>query len=139
MLKMGKRSRRASRCASSPGLHAKCANCSSDNRDSHAWSTSIDFEDTLYLSVADYSLASSPSSLEVNEPDMDRSEPRIDRLPTLYEVLARKTKPPVDLFSFYIYMRDQQRSVDYLDFWSVWIRCCSLHIRRPLLILGVQA
>ncbi len=26
--------------------------------------------------------------------------------------------PPVDLFSFYIYMRDQQRSVDYLDFWS---------------------
>lgn len=24
---------------------------------------------------------------------------------------------PVDLFSFYIYMRDQQRSVDYLDFW----------------------
>ena len=26
---------------------------------------------------------------------------------------------PVDLFSFYIYMRDQQKSVDYLDFWSV--------------------
>lgn len=24
---------------------------------------------------------------------------------------------PVDLFFFYIYMRDQQRSVDYLDFW----------------------
>ncbi|KAI4139666.1 MAG: hypothetical protein L6R39_006179, partial [Caloplaca ligustica] len=48
---------------------------------------------------------------------MDRSERSIDRLPTLYEVLARKTKPPVDLFSFYIYMRDQQRSVDYLDFW----------------------
>lgn len=44
-------------------------------------------------------------------------EARRDRLPTLYEVLARKTKPPVDLFSFYIYMRDQQRSVDYLDFW----------------------
>lgn len=40
-----------------------------------------------------------------------------DRLPTLYEVLARDTKPPVDLFSFYIYMRDQQRAVDYLDFW----------------------
>ncbi|KAL9008759.1 MAG: hypothetical protein Q9173_006144 [Seirophora scorigena] len=51
---------------------------------------------------------------------MDRSSPAFDpprdRLPTLYEVLARKTKPPVDLFSFYIYMRDQQRSVDYLDF-----------------------
>lgn len=44
--------------------------------------------------------------------DMDR-----DRLPTLAEVLSRRTRAPVDLFSFYIYMRDQQRSVDYLDFW----------------------
>ncbi len=40
-----------------------------------------------------------------------------NRLPTLFEVLCRRTHPPVDLFSFYIYMRDQQRSVDYLDFW----------------------
>jgi hypothetical protein len=40
-------------------------------------------------------------------------------LPTLKEVLDRRTLPPVDLYSFYIYMRDQQRSVDYLDFWSV--------------------
>ncbi|KAI0839177.1 regulator of G protein signaling superfamily [Hypoxylon sp. FL0890] len=40
-----------------------------------------------------------------------------NRLPTLFEVLSRRTQPPVDLFSFYIYMRDQQRSVDYLDFW----------------------
>lgn len=38
-------------------------------------------------------------------------------LPTLNEVLSRQTAAPVDLFSFYIYMRDQQRSVDYLDFW----------------------
>ncbi|KAI9848270.1 MAG: Bud site selection protein, Revert to axial protein 1 [Sclerophora amabilis] len=45
-------------------------------------------------------------------PDFQR-----DRLPTLFEVLSRRTLPPVDLFSFYIYMRDQQRSVDYLDFW----------------------
>ncbi|KAG9237367.1 RGS domain-containing protein [Amylocarpus encephaloides] len=45
-------------------------------------------------------------------PDMERN-----RLPTLFEVLSRRTLPPVDLFSFYIYMRDQQRSVDYLDFW----------------------
>jgi hypothetical protein len=43
-------------------------------------------------------------------------EPR-NRLPTLFEVLSRRTLAPVDLFSFYIYMRDQQRSVDYLDFW----------------------
>lgn len=51
-----------------------------------------------------------------------------NRLPTLMEVLGRRTLAPVDLFSFYIYMRDQQRSVDYLDFWSVWSRppdvCC---------------
>lgn len=40
-----------------------------------------------------------------------------NRLPTLFEVLSRRTLAPVDLFSFYIYMRDQQRSVDYLDFW----------------------
>ena len=40
-----------------------------------------------------------------------------NRLPTLNEVLQRRTLAPVDLFSFYIYMRDQQRSVDYLDFW----------------------
>lgn len=42
-----------------------------------------------------------------------------NRLPTLLEVLHRRTLAPVDLFSFYIYMRDVQRSVDYLDFWSV--------------------
>ena len=42
-----------------------------------------------------------------------------NRLPTLLEVLGRRTLAPVDLFSFYIYMRDQQRSVDYLDFWYV--------------------
>ncbi|KAL2261793.1 hypothetical protein VTK26DRAFT_3340 [Humicola hyalothermophila] len=44
-------------------------------------------------------------------------DPTRNRLPTLFEVLSRRTLPPVDLFSFYIYMRDQQRSVDYLDFW----------------------
>ncbi|KAM7194300.1 protein rax1 [Naviculisporaceae sp. PSN 640] len=46
------------------------------------------------------------------QPDLNRN-----RLPTLFEVLSRRTLSPVDLFSFYIYMRDQQRSVDYLDFW----------------------
>ncbi|KAL2018398.1 hypothetical protein VTK56DRAFT_876 [Thermocarpiscus australiensis] len=53
-------------------------------------------------------VASTPSP----QPDLSRN-----RLPTLFEVLSRRTLPPVDLFSFYIYMRDQQRSVDYLDFW----------------------
>jgi len=46
-----------------------------------------------------------------------------NRLPTLMEVLGRRTLAPVDLFSFYIYMRDQQRSVDYLDFWYALNLC----------------
>lgn len=64
------------------------------------------------------------------QPDLDRN-----RLPTLFEVLSRRTLPPVDLFSFYIYMRDQQKSVDYLDFWYVldlgvpsWL-CFALSVR----------
>ncbi|KAL7267234.1 Bud site selection protein, Revert to axial protein 1 [Rhizina undulata] len=48
---------------------------------------------------------------------MEKAGNTRNRLPTLFEVLSRRTLPPVDLFSFYIYMRDQQRSVDYLDFW----------------------
>lgn len=61
--------------------------------------------------------------MATNEPMMSSPSPQPDlarnRLPTLFEVLSRRTLPPVDLFSFYIYMRDQQRSVDYLDFWWV--------------------
>lgn len=56
--------------------------------------------------------AHEPASTPSPQPDLQRN-----RLPTLFEVLSRRTLPPVDLFSFYIYMRDQQRSVDYLDFW----------------------
>jgi hypothetical protein len=51
-----------------------------------------------------------------NHEHMDHNR---NRFPTLFEVLSRKTVAPLDLFSFYIYMRDQQRSVDYLDFWWV--------------------
>ncbi|KFH46417.1 hypothetical protein ACRE_027050 [Hapsidospora chrysogenum ATCC 11550] len=58
--------------------------------------------------MADHPPMATPSP----QPDLTRN-----RLPTLFEVLSRRTLPPVDLFSFYIYMRDQQRSVDYLDFW----------------------
>ncbi|ODM22729.1 hypothetical protein SI65_00318 [Aspergillus cristatus] len=56
-----------------------------------------------------------------------------NRLPTLYEVLSRRTLAPVDLFSFYIYMRDQQRSVDYLDFWldvSQHMSLCRHYVRE---------
>ncbi|KAF2401953.1 regulator of G protein signaling superfamily [Trichodelitschia bisporula] len=55
------------------------------------------------------------------------------RLPTLFEVLSRRTAAPVDLFSFYIYMRDQQRSVDYLDFWldvSQHMSLCRHYVRE---------
>lgn len=51
-----------------------------------------------------------------SSPVSDRAYYRAS-FPSLFEVLSRKTLPPVDLFSFYIYMRDQQRAVDYLDFW----------------------
>ncbi|KAL5117271.1 Bud site selection protein, Revert to axial protein 1 [Pleosporales sp. CAS-2024a] len=56
-----------------------------------------------------------------------------NRFPTLFEVLSRKTVAPLDLFSFYIYMRDSQRSVDYLDFWldvSQHLQLCRLYVRR---------
>ncbi|KAI1608563.1 RGS domain-containing protein [Exophiala viscosa] len=56
-----------------------------------------------------------------------------NRLPTLMEVLGRRTLAPVDLFSFYIYMRDQQRSVDYLDFWldvSQHMSLCRHYVRE---------
>ncbi|ORY79556.1 RGS domain-containing protein [Protomyces lactucae-debilis] len=55
------------------------------------------------------------------------------RLPTLIEVLARRTQAPVDLYSFYIYMRDQQRSVDYLDCFldiSQHLALCRLYVRE---------
>lgn len=41
----------------------------------------------------------------------------LDRWPTLFEILNKKTQSPVDLWSFYVYMRDAQKSIDYLDFW----------------------
>ncbi|CAG8555536.1 2580_t:CDS:2, partial [Acaulospora colombiana] len=40
-----------------------------------------------------------------------------NRLPTLQEVLSRKTAPPVCLYNFYLYMRDSAFASDYLDFY----------------------
>jgi len=54
---------------------------------------------------------------EIERPHHSTQMIERNRFPTLFEVLSRKTVAPLDLFSFYIYMRDQQRSVDYLDFW----------------------
>ncbi|KAG7860682.1 hypothetical protein KL939_001249 [Ogataea angusta] len=52
------------------------------------------------------------------EVDTVQSEKQfVNRWPTLFEILNRKTQSPVDLWSFYVYMRDEQRNIDYLDFW----------------------
>jgi Regulator of G protein signaling domain len=59
--------------------------------------------------------------------------------PTLHDVLNRRTRAPVDLFSFYLWMRDQQRAVDYLDFWldvtqhMTLCRAYVRHLRRSVL------
>jgi len=42
---------------------------------------------------------------------------RFQHLPTLWQVLHRKTLPPVCLFNFYLYMRDHERSSEEVDFW----------------------
>ncbi|KAH3685457.1 hypothetical protein WICPIJ_003572 [Wickerhamomyces pijperi] len=58
--------------------------------------------------------------------------PDLNRLPTLYEVLNRRTQEPVDLWSFYTYMRDYQNSVDYIDFWMdviTHLRLCKDYVR----------
>lgn len=56
------------------------------------------------------------------------------RLPTLFEVLNRRTQAPVDLWSFYVFMREQYRGVDYLDFWLDVVQHLSLcrHYVRSL-------
>lgn len=76
---------------------------------------------TYYISDLHYEIVNMADKTPSPLPDMNRN-----RLPTLFEVLSRRTLPPVDLFSFYIYMRDQQRSVDYLDFWYVFKTLCRI-------------
>ncbi|ORX95750.1 G-protein signaling regulator [Basidiobolus meristosporus CBS 931.73] len=39
------------------------------------------------------------------------------QLPTLDQVLSRKTTPPVCLYNYYLFLRDTHRSVENLDFW----------------------
>ncbi|UOH80687.1 hypothetical protein LQV05_003343 [Cryptococcus neoformans] len=41
---------------------------------------------------------------------------KLSRLPTLQEVLDRRTRPPLDLFCFYIFLQ-RELSEDALDFW----------------------
>ncbi|KAF9956619.1 Bud site selection protein, Revert to axial protein 1 [Mortierella alpina] len=41
----------------------------------------------------------------------------VHQLPSLWQVLNRKTLPPVCLFNFYLYMRDFEKSSEEIDFW----------------------
>ncbi|KAF7419404.1 Bud site selection protein, Revert to axial protein 1 [Pleurotus ostreatus] len=41
---------------------------------------------------------------------------RINRLPSFTEVLSRRTRPPVDLFMFYLFLQ-REGAEDVLDFW----------------------
>ncbi|KAK5708315.1 Bud site selection protein, Revert to axial protein 1 [Elasticomyces elasticus] len=52
---------------------------------------------------------------------------------TLLDVLSRKTLEPYDLYHLYVFMRDNLRSVDYLDFWldtSQHLALCRLYVRE---------
>ncbi|KAF8004317.1 hypothetical protein HF325_001765 [Metschnikowia pulcherrima] len=42
---------------------------------------------------------------------------QLGRLPTLGEILLNKTKSPISLYNFYLYMKNVENNVDYLDFW----------------------
>lgn len=75
------------------------------------------------------------------QPEQPTRNQPLHRLPTLYEVLNRRTQEPVDLWSFYVYMRDYQNAVDYLDFWIdciTHLRLCKDYVKglRESLILS---
>lgn len=46
----------------------------------------------------------------------DWTQSRKNRLPSFAEVLARRTRPPVDLFMFYLFLQ-REGAEDILDFW----------------------
>ncbi|QLG73585.1 hypothetical protein HG535_0F00950 [Zygotorulaspora mrakii] len=65
-----------------------------------------------------------------NESEYDRVQE--ERLPTLYEVLLRKSTAPLDSWEFYTYLSQFPYAIDYLDFWidlMAHIRLCKDYIR----------
>ena len=52
------------------------------------------------------------SAMAVKQPAVQR-----DRLPTLQEVLNRSTKPPVDLYCYYLFLQ-REGAEDTLDFYT---------------------
>ncbi|GEQ72053.1 hypothetical protein JCM33374_g5739 [Metschnikowia sp. JCM 33374] len=49
--------------------------------------------------------------------NMTNNNVQLGRLPTLGEILSNKTKSPISLYNFYLYMKNVENNVDYLDFW----------------------
>lgn len=50
----------------------------------------------------------------------------LNRLPTLHEVLSLKTQAPVDLWGFYVFLRQEYRGIEYLDFYLAVVKHVSL-------------
>lgn len=53
----------------------------------------------------------------VNLNSFEQPVSEFNRWPTLFEILNKKTESPLDLWSFYVFMRDEENAIDYLDFW----------------------
>lgn len=49
--------------------------------------------------------------------NLTNNHTELGRLPTLGEILSNKTKAPINLYTFYLYMKYVENNVDYLDFW----------------------
>ena len=62
--------------------------------------------------------SSAPSSARQQQQHhpMQHQFSKRDRLPTLQEVLSRNTRPPVDLYCYYLFLQ-REGSEDTLDFW----------------------
>lgn len=53
----------------------------------------------------------------LNNLNLTNNLTQLGRLPTLGEILSNKTKSPINLYTFYLYMKHVEDSQDYLDFW----------------------
>lgn len=67
-----------------------------------------------------------------------------DRWPTLFEILNKKTQSPLDLWSFYVFMRDEAHSIDYIDFWIdtvQHINLCKVYVKglKDSLLVSARA
>lgn len=53
----------------------------------------------------------------LNNLNLTNNHVQLGRLPTLGEILSNKTKSPINLSNYYLYMQYVERNSDYLDFW----------------------